>query len=327
MWAELSWREGRLERLVADHLVVDGEVIDDPLLGPCHRAGDTVISALDWARPTTIPVIAAPGALPSGSGGIVLDVIARLARDAGVRSLRYAGPYPTPALWRSLQRSFRSTATEAEFTANLVERMATLARDEIAIDFHPAPHDRVWLGPRDHAELRDGLERVVLDGIAYERDGSPARLVEDRAEVWFGDRVWAHVAWLGRDGSLTDGPHPLPVCSSDVVDKSFPPPLREAIAELVADAVPAPLADDARRIVRERDLRWADLGARAAATRGEGFVIHAAIWERIAPLGLARVALAIAEAITPVVTHAVIASLHEARRSDGAGTGIDRQRE
>jgi len=309
VWAELSWTGDRLERLVCGDLVVDGEVIDDPLLGPCHRAGATVMTALDWARPTTIPAIAAPGKLPPGTGGVALDVIARLARDAGVEALRYAGPYPTSALWRSLQRSFRSSASEDDFTASLLDRMAQASRDELPIDFQPAPHDRVWLGHGDHAELRDGLERVVLGGVVYERDGSPARLVEGRAEVWFGDRPWAHVATLSSEGALIEGPHPLPACTSDVVGKAFPPPLRHAIAELVAEAVPALLADDARRLTRERDLRWADLGARAAAATADAFVIHAAIWERIAPLGLARVALAIAEAVTPVVTHAVIAQL------------------
>jgi hypothetical protein len=54
---------------------------------------------------------------------------------------------------------------------------------------------------------------------------------------------------------------------------------------------------------------WADLGARAARElpgNGAGFVVHAALWDRIAPLGLGRLALALAEALAPVVAAAVV---------------------
>jgi hypothetical protein len=150
----------------------------------------------------------------------------------------------------------------------------------------------------------------VLGGTSYERDGSPARLVERddgiHAEVWFGDAPWADVATLAPDGASIAGPHPLPACTSYVVGKAFPPPLRAAIAELVAEAVSAPLAADAHRLLVERDLRWADLGARAAARDDAGFAVHAALWERIGPLGLARLALALAEALAPVVSSAVV---------------------
>jgi hypothetical protein len=45
----------------------------------------------------------------------------------------------------------------------------------------------------------------------------------------------------------------------------------------------------------------ADLGARAAAERSGGFAVHAALWDRIGPLGLARLALALAEALAAAV--------------------------
>jgi hypothetical protein len=52
-------------------------------------------------------------------------------------------------------------------------------------------------------------------------------------------------------------------------------------------------------------IAWADLGARAAAERPGGFAVHAALWDRIAPLGLARLALALAEALAPVVAASI----------------------
>ena len=76
-------------------------------------------------------MIAAPGKLPPGAGAALLNVIALLAE----RPLRYAGPYPTPALYRALRRSFRTTATEGSFCADVMARAARVAMDEIAIDF------------------------------------------------------------------------------------------------------------------------------------------------------------------------------------------------
>jgi hypothetical protein len=114
------------------------------------------------------------------------------------------------------------------------------------------------------------------------------------------------VATLAADGSVSDGPHPVPACTSPVIGRAFPDALRDALAELVAEAVPAPLAADARALCASAGLVWADLGARAAAEHPGGFAVHAALWDRIAPLGLARLALALAEALAPVVAAAVV---------------------
>lgn len=306
----------------APQVIVDGAIVSDPLLGDAHAirteasgAPLTAMSALDWRRPVEIPTVAAPGRLPPGAGGALLHAIAVLAARAGVPALRYAGPYPTPALWRALTRSFRTPATEAAFTAELIPRAARLARDPIEIDFEPAPCERVAF-PGGHAELRDGIERAVVDGTAYEPGGSPARLVRDgdraRAELWFGDALYAHVATIGPDGGLVEGPRAIPPCESRVIGADFPPPLVLALAELVAQAVPAPLAEDARRWMATRPIRWADLGARVAAAQDGELCVHAALWERIAPLGLGRLALALAEALAPTATAAVIAAVLEA---------------
>ncbi len=312
--AELAWSGRTLDRLVVTGAAVRGAARLDPLLGDAHEIeGLTTMSAIDWARPTRIPAIAAPARLGAGSGGAILNVIALLAARAHVPALYYAGPYPTTALFRTLLRSFHTAATEAAFTADVTGRALRLARDELPFEFVPAPHERVAI-PRGYVELRDGVERVVIDGIAYEPGGSPARLTAEpaaahRAEIWFGDAPWARIATLGVDGSLIEGPHPLPACTSDVIGREFPLPLRAAIAELVGDAVPGLLGADARAVLIARPVRWADLGARAARHDASGFAVHAALWDRIGPLGLARLALAIAEALVPVVIAAVIAEV------------------
>ena len=320
--ATLTWRDDQLESLEVPGAIVRGAVIDDALFGHAHaieRAPGglvlaprlaTTLSVLDWARPTEIPAIAAPARIPAGAAAPIMNAIALLAARAGISALRYAGPYPTHALWRTLVRSFRSAGTEDELTAAALDRATRIARDPIAIDFLPAPHERIAID-HGHLELRAGLERAVMHGVAYVPDGSPARLVVDgsdvRAEIWFADEVLSEVATFGADGTVLDGPRSLRPYASGVIGRAFPPALRGALAELVADAVPEPLAAAARAMVTKRPIRWADLGARAATHDHRGFAVHAAVWDRIAPLGLARLALALAEALGPVVAAEVTA--------------------
>jgi len=301
--AELGWdgwgSTSQLRCLTVPGAVVDGAVVTHPLLGAAHAVGDTAMTALDWLRPTEIPAIAEPARLASGAGAAILNTISLLAQRAGVAGLRYAGPDPTPALWRSLA----------------LARAARIARDPIAIDFVPAPHERLAIAG-GVVELRASIERAVIDGVAYEPGGSPARLVEGaRCEIWLGDAPYARVATLAPDGALIDGPHPVPRCQSPVIGREFPVALRAAIAELVAEAVAAPLAADARALVAAQPLRWADLGARVARAADDGLAVHAALWDRIAPLGLGRLALAIAEALAPVAAVTVVQRAAEVARA------------
>jgi hypothetical protein len=92
----------------------------------------------------------------------------------------------------------------------------------------------------------------------------------------------------------------VPPCDSDVIGKAFPPEMVAALAELIAELVPPPLARDATHVVAGRILRWADLGARAAANVGDELHVHAELW-RLSRDGMARVAMAIVAALVPVV--------------------------
>jgi hypothetical protein len=306
-----------------DRVAIEGGVavlraiVPHALLGDAHPivVGDravTAMSAIDWTRPARIPTVAAPRELPPNAGSALLNAIAVRASRAGVRALRYAGPYPTPALYRALARSFRASASEDAFCADLDRRMRELARDDLAIDFAPAPHERVHVRG-DVLELRDGLERAVIAGASFERGHAVARLVAGdgatwHAEIWFGDAPYARVATIV-DREITDGPHAPPALASRVIGAAFPPELRAALAELVADAVPRPIAAASRALVAARPIAWADLGTRVARRAGDGFEIHAALWERLAPLGLTRLALAIAEALCPIAIAAVVDEL------------------
>ena len=292
-------------RIEVDGISVICERVSHPLLGDAHvieHAGSpiTAMTAIDWDRPTQIPAIAEPGKLPPNAGGALLNELARRA----TRPLRYAGPYPTPGLYRALLRSFRPSADEATFTKDLLQRAATLARSEIPVDFTPAPHARIE-NPHGHAELRDGLERVVVDGVAYEPTGSPTRLDGLHAEVWFGDEPWARVATFDTSGALVSGPHAIPRSDSKVLGTAFPPALLSALSSLVSELVPLALP------VELRSVTWADLGPRAARRSDKGYEVHVALWERLAPHGMARLALGLAEALAPVVTFDLVRQLQE----------------
>ena len=316
VWAELVWAGKSLTSLRVPGAVIRGERIAHPLLGAAHviETDDglelTHLSAIDWAHPTEIPAIAEPGQLTPGSGGTIMNVLAQLAHDAEIKALRYAGPYPTSALWKTLARSFDVYGTEEAFTGDLVRRMATLARDPIAIDFLPSPHERLAIAG-GHVELREGIRRVTLDGITYEPGGSPARLVEHRCELWFGDTRYAVVAKLAPDGSLRER-FPLVPCDADVLGKAFPAPLALALGELIAELVPAPLASRVASWLAVHPITWADCGARAARLRDATVEVHAALWQSVAPHGLGRLALALAEALAPVINAALVAELARA---------------
>src|SRR5450432_533636 len=222
--------------LAVGDVVIACDIVIHPLLGDaliiCDRSGEplTAMSVVDLDHPIEIPTIAEPGKLPPGTGALRLNLIA----ERAPHPLRYAGPYPTPALYRALARSFRASADEATFCDDVLGRALRLARDPVAVEFTPAPHRRVAF-PRGWTEVRDGVERAVVDGVSYERGAALARLTANRAEVYFGSVRYAHVATFTEDGKIIVGPHAILALASEVIGKEFPPPLRAAIAELIAD--------------------------------------------------------------------------------------------
>jgi hypothetical protein len=294
-------------------LTVDTDVVEHPLLGDAHiiLSGEeplTAMSAIDWERPTQIPTVAEPRKLPRGTGSMLVNEIAVRAQRAGITALRYAGPYPTPALFTTLLRSFRTDASEAEFTADVLGRAMRLARDEVAVDFAPAPFERraTTFGSID---VRDGIERATIGGVLYDREGtvgSLARLVDADAVLAFGDVVWTRSATLDDSGGLVGDVQPIPPLASDVIGKSFPRELKEQFAALVGDAVPPPLAHDAKQVILAKPVVWADLGWRAAAIEGDGFALHAGWWTHLAPRGMRDFALAVSDALATVITQRIL---------------------
>ncbi|HEY4175355.1 MAG TPA: hypothetical protein VGM90_00915 [Kofleriaceae bacterium] len=328
--ATIAWKSDTIRRLTVPGAIVDGAVIEDALFGAAHaiftegNEPATTMSALDWVTPTEIPAIAAPGQLRHGAGGALINVIAQIAQAAGVTRLHYAGPYPSDALYDTLRRSFHTDATQEEFTASFFARAANLSRDPLPFSFVPDPHERIRING-GHVEMRDGLERAVIDGVVFSRGtDTTKRLLASvdaesntevvRAEVWFGNVSYAQVATFDTSGVLVDGPHAPPAYESSVIGKRFPKQLVDAIADLCAQCVPAPLAPAARAFVTAHPIVWADLGLHTAARTLDEIHVHAALWDHVLPLGLERLAMTIVDALVPVVTLGATAMLAAAQR-------------
>ena len=321
--AELTWDGGTLTEVAV--IGYRGEVVtiatatraDHPVLGPSLAivrdcAAVAWLSALDWAAPAAIPAIDRPAALPPGCGTMLLDTIARLAADAGVATLRYAGPYPTAALWQALAASFTTAGDEASFTAAAHLRWGGGRLPAIPIDFAPAPHERLEAGAGVACLARAAIERVIIDGVAFAPGAGVRRLVavDDgwAAALCFGDRAWAELARVDRDGHLRGrGPgRPADVAPAG---QALPPALIEPLLAVIAETLPAPLTVEA---LAGAPIVWGDPGLAAAADRGDRVVLHVGLWHHLAPHGLAAVALALAEALAPIARDRAIAALARA---------------
>jgi hypothetical protein len=303
-----------------DAIIVTGERTAHPVLGAAHRLlRSTVIdapsvlvascAAVRWARPDRVPAIDRPGALPAGTGTAILNLLAHLCRLTGVPTLRYRGPYPTAALWSTLGECFRPVgdrdAARARFLADAEELALRAESVEIAVDFAPAPFERVAVAPAVWVQLRDGIERVSIADRSFTTDGPARRLVRDpdgtAAQLWLAGAPWHEVARFADDGALVAGPHPRPAVDSPVVGQVFPPALVAALAELCAEGEAALLAPAMRQALAATPMIWGDAGDEPAVADPRGvIVVHALLWERLAGRGLGALAVGLAEAITPL---------------------------
>lgn len=294
-------------------LVVHKDAVSHPLLGRAHvieHAGRplTAMSEIDWDAPREIPAIAEPAALPPGTGTLLLNDIAERAQRAGVQTLRYAGPYPTHALFASLLRSFRTTGTVEAFTKDALDRAVRIARDEVAIDFVPAPFTR-----EGDVDVRDGVvDRVRIGGVTYDREEQPfslARLVDDSAILTVGVPL-VRIARLA--GHTLVDVQPIPAFQTAANGTELPQALRDELAD-VGDLVPAPLVDDVSLAIRTRTARWEDLGWRASKITDEGFALHVGLLA-LAGHDMALFAQQLSYHLAMIAQQSVLVALQNSRR-------------
>jgi hypothetical protein len=155
-WIGLETRTGAGARWGASDRL--SRLGDGPGWQPLEPVGE--FEAIRWSAISHVPPLADPARLPPGAGTAVLNLIAALARDQGTRRLRYRGPYPTEQLFTALLESFRfAPGGPAPLQAFM----------DGALDWSPAPHERVFEPEGLCVQLRDGIDKAVLGGRAYYR--------------------------------------------------------------------------------------------------------------------------------------------------------------
>lgn len=133
----------------------------------------TLFQSVDWEAIAAIPPLAEPGRLPAGAGSALLNLLACLLQDQGRTVVRYRGPYPTEQLFLALLEAFRYDPGVPDPLGRFLagaEAMALSGQSrEAPLDWTPAPHERLFPAPGVYVQLRDGVEKVVVDGRSYYR--------------------------------------------------------------------------------------------------------------------------------------------------------------
>ena len=198
--------------------------------------------------------------------------------------LRYRGPYPTEGLFTALLESFRfAPSGDDPSSAGLGPSSARLGRRgpqpravlrlanplqaflDGRLEWVPAPHERHFTAPGVCAQLRERLEKVVLDGRTYYRHDwqtvrrRASRRVHDvgdgvRCSLWaLGMAIEEH-AVLSRSGDLVTRVPPMTAARPAV---AIPAPVRDGVAAVLCATSAAALGGEIRRIVNAAPLWWA----------------------------------------------------------------------
>ena len=229
----------------------------------------TVFESVEWSAITHVPALAEPARLPHGAGTAILNLVAALAKDQGTPRLRYGGPFATEGLFTALLESFRFDAGGDDPLREFLDgRLAWV----------PAPHERHFPAPGLCVQLRERLEKVVLDGRTYYRhDWQSVRRHASRRVHDVGDRVhcslWAlgtaieDHAILSRSGEMLAH---MPSATETRPAAAIPAAVRDGVAALICATSAAALGAEIRRLVTAMTLRWAPLSGDLAAVDGDG---------------------------------------------------------
>ncbi len=270
-----------------------------PARDSAERTPLASFESLDWARIDRIPTLADPARLPPGAGTAVLNLIAWLARTQGVRRLAYPGPYPTERLFTALLESFRYVGADADPLAAFMAG---------ALEWEPAPHERLFPRSDLYVQRRGRIERVAFRGVAYHRPDwqgvarhAPRRVRDTPAGVvcslWALGRPLEDHLLLSPEGALLRVLEPAPVAGPA---RAMAPALVAGVAAAVAAMSAPALAPYLRAAVAAARLEWgavdrelvavAPAGLRVSLRLHEAFIAGAAA----APGRGARAALALA---------------------------------
>jgi hypothetical protein len=216
----------------------------------------TVFRALDWARLDHIPPLAEPRRLPSGAGSAVLNLIAALMKDQGVARARYRGPFPTEQLFTTLLECFRYDPGQAL----PLERFLA----DGGLDWLPAPYESHRVSAWATVQLRQEIDKVVADGVAFYRPEwqgiarRDARVIRDDGErvvcsLWALGGPLEDRLVLDRSGEILEAPA---ASGRELPPAPLPPVWNSALGDLIARESAPALGAAIIEVLSHTPLEW-----------------------------------------------------------------------
>ena len=296
-------------------LVLRAETKPHPLF---HRAHDLEVDGAvvarcglaDWIRPKHVPPVDVPGAMPAGAGSALLNWLAGSAERAGVRALRYRGPYPTAALFDSLSHSFRvddPPAALERFTHDVESRSIRGSMVEVDVPFQPAAFEWHWPAEDICVQLRDGLERVYVAGRGYALHQLGTRRLRREGDGWIayvdlGGIPWHDVLRLDARGTPIGEPAPLPPAPPRLLGQALPEEIVDLLGAVLQQRAPRLLAPMIAHVLSGHILRWGDTGDELARAAPGAIELHSAFGEQLPDMDPQVMLGAFVLSLEPVVT-------------------------
>ena len=216
----------------------------------------TVFRSLDWTALDHIPPLAEPRRLPPGAGSVVLNLVATLMKDQGVARVRYRGPFPSEQLFTTLLECFRYDPGQAL----PLERFLA----DGGLDWLPAPYESHRVAAWATVQLRQGIDKVVADGVTFYRPEwqgiarREARVVRDDGErvvcsLWALGGPLEDRLVLDRSGEI----HSAPAASARQVPPApLPPVWNSALGDLIARESAPALGPAIMEVLSYTPLEW-----------------------------------------------------------------------
>ncbi len=328
-WNGESLHALTLVRPDRSQLALHAEATSHPLFHRAHelRVRELVVARCgqtDWTQPTHIPPVDVPGSLPSGAGSALLNWLAGSALRAGTPSLRYRGPYPTATLFDALTHSFRvedPPSALQRFTLDVESRAIRGSMVEVDVPFHPAPFEWHWPTAAVCVQLRDGLERVYIDGRSYAlHQHGPRRLRTEGerrvAYVDLGGIRWHDVLSFEADGTPVGEPAPVPAAPPRLIGQALPEEIVNLLGAVLEQRAPRMLGPTVAHVLTGHLLRWGDTGDELARAVDGAIELHSAFGERLPEMDPQAMLGAFVLALEPVVTRLAQHNLSQQHEPD-----------
>jgi len=216
----------------------------------------SVFRSVDWAALDHIPPLAEPRRLPPGAGSAVLNLVASLMKDQGAARVRYRGPFPSEQLFTTLLECFRYDPGQAL----PLERFLA----DGGLDWLPAPYESHRVAAWATVQLRQGIDKVVADGVTFYRPEwqgiarREARVVRDDGErvvcsLWALGGPLEDRLILDRSGEILEAPAAR---GSETPPAPLAPVWNSALGDLIARESAPALGPAIMEVLSRTALEW-----------------------------------------------------------------------